>query len=104
MGKVHPSSNPTTRHGIHLTHEIEGISTFGTERPFSFLHSYPLESRIPEFLKDPEIYPLGSKLRAFQLTHDTATQTYRVSKFWTLEGSTLTCGDIPNEGERIGGS
>jgi len=102
--KVHPPPNPKTRHGIHLTHELEGSLVFDAEHPFSFLHTYPLESRILEFAKEPRISPCGSILWAFQLTHDTTSRTSRVLNFWTPEGSTLTCSDVPNTGARIGGS
>jgi hypothetical protein len=105
-GKVHPPSNPMVGLDPHLTHKLEefDVRRFDTEHPFSFLHACPPESQIPELPKEPKISPRGSSLRAFQLTLDTASQTSRVPKSQTPEGSTLTRGDILDMEARTGGS
>jgi hypothetical protein len=76
-GKVYPPSNPMAGLNPHLTHRLEENLTFDASvlnAPFSYC-THVLRS--PEFLdfRRPGISPRGSGLRAFQLTHDAASQT-----------------------------
>jgi hypothetical protein len=69
--------------------------------PFRF---YTLVHQSPEFMKDPEISPRGSDLRAFQITLDTVFQNFVVSKSRTPEGSTLAWVDVLDEMKKKFGS
>jgi hypothetical protein len=101
IGKVHPPSKPMVRLNSHLTHKLEENSTFDTKRPFSFcMHVL----RGPELPKDPEIFPRGSGLQAFHLTHDIASQNPGVPKSRPPKGSTLIRGDVLDAMSNTGGS
>jgi hypothetical protein len=102
--EVHPPSDPSAGLDPHLTHKLEGSLAFDAKQPFSFLHTYTPDSRIPELSKEPKILPCGSGLQAFQLILDTASQTSEVSKSRTPEVSTLTRGDLLNVEESTRGS
>jgi hypothetical protein len=107
MGEIHPPSNPTVRHGPHLTPNLEGSLEFNAstlKAPFSFMHACPPESLISKLPKEPKISPHGFDLQTFQLILDIASKTSEVLKSQTLEGSTLTCGDILDVKARTGGS
>jgi hypothetical protein len=96
VGKVHSPSNPTTGLVHHLTHRLEGNSTFDTSHPF-FL-STRMSSGVPNSRRSLNLstwlQPLGLSTYPRQCTPNLRTP----------EGSILVHGDVLDVEIRTGGS